>query len=51
MKLAFIARYMEKRRRYWNIVRELSAYADRELQDIGINRADIGHIARQATRG
>jgi uncharacterized protein YjiS (DUF1127 family) len=51
MKLAFIARYLENRRRYWRIVHELSAHADRELHDIGINRADIDHIARQAARG
>ncbi len=50
MKLAFITRYLEERRRYWKVLHELSAYTDRELQDIGIDRADIVHIARQAAR-
>ena len=51
MKLSFITRFLEERRRYWNVLHELSTYTDRELQDIGIDRADIGHIARQAARG
>jgi uncharacterized protein YjiS (DUF1127 family) len=51
MKLAFITRYLEERRRYWKVLHELSSYTDRELQDIGIDRADIAHIARQAARG
>jgi uncharacterized protein YjiS (DUF1127 family) len=51
MKLAFITRYLEERRRYWKVLHELAAYTDRELQDIGIDRADIVHIARQAARG
>ncbi|HLH48815.1 MAG TPA: DUF1127 domain-containing protein [Roseiarcus sp.] len=51
MKLAFIARYLEERRRYRKVLHELSAYTDRELQDIGIDRTDIADIARQAARG
>jgi uncharacterized protein YjiS (DUF1127 family) len=51
MKLSFITRFLEERRRYWNVLHELSTYTDRELQDIGIDRADIHHIARQAARG
>jgi uncharacterized protein YjiS (DUF1127 family) len=51
MKLAFITRFLEERRRYWNVLHELSTYTDRELQDIGIDRADIHNIARQAARG
>ena len=50
MKLSFITRFLEERRRYWNVLHELSTYTDRELQDIGIDRADIHHIARQAAR-
>jgi uncharacterized protein YjiS (DUF1127 family) len=34
-------------RRYRDAVRELSSLNDRELIDIGINRADIVAIARQ----
>jgi uncharacterized protein YjiS (DUF1127 family) len=35
-------------RRYRDAVRELSQLSDRELSDIGISRADIQSIARQA---
>lgn len=34
-------------RRYREAVRELSNLTNRELGDIGINRADIGAIARE----
>lgn len=34
-------------RRYRGIVDELSRFTDNELNDIGINRADIGRIARE----
>jgi uncharacterized protein YjiS (DUF1127 family) len=51
MKLTFITRFLQERRRYWHVLHELSTYTDRELQDIGIDRADIPHIARQAARG
>jgi uncharacterized protein YjiS (DUF1127 family) len=33
-------------RRYRDLARELSAMSDRDLSDIGINRCDIGAIAR-----
>jgi uncharacterized protein YjiS (DUF1127 family) len=32
------------------VVQELSGYSDRELHDIGIDRADIHEIARLASR-
>jgi uncharacterized protein YjiS (DUF1127 family) len=51
MNFDFILRYLRERRAYWATVRELSAYTDRELRDIGIDRADIEHIARLATEG
>jgi uncharacterized protein YjiS (DUF1127 family) len=35
-------------RRYRDVVRELSAMSDRELSDIGLNRYDIGRIARES---
>jgi uncharacterized protein YjiS (DUF1127 family) len=51
MSLSFVGRYFRARQVYWSVVRELSAYTDRELHDIGIDRADIYHIAREASRG
>jgi uncharacterized protein YjiS (DUF1127 family) len=51
MKLSFIKRFLEQRRVYWNVINELSSYSDRELQDIGIDRADVVAIAEQAARG
>ena len=37
-------------RRYRDIVAELEAYSDRELDDIGIMRADIPRVAEEAAR-
>jgi uncharacterized protein YjiS (DUF1127 family) len=51
MNLSFVGRFFRARQVYWSIVRELSAYTDRELHDLGIDRADIGQIAREAARG
>jgi uncharacterized protein YjiS (DUF1127 family) len=51
MKLSFIKRFLEQRRVYWNVINELSTYSYRELQDIGIDRADVVAIAEQAARG
>jgi len=51
MSFEFLRRYFHERRVYWDTVRELSTYTDRELHDIGIDRADIEHIARQAAQG
>ena len=50
MKLSSVIRFLRGRRTYWNVVRELSNYSDRELHDIGIDRADIHEIARLASR-
>ena len=50
MKLFSIARYLRARRAYWNVVQELSQYSDRELHDIGIDRADIHEIATLASK-
>jgi uncharacterized protein YjiS (DUF1127 family) len=33
---------------FLRVRRELQAYSDRELNDIGLSRADIGHIALEA---
>ena len=50
MKLFSVMRFLRARRTYWNVFQELSAYSDRELHDIGIDRADIHEIARLASR-
>ena len=48
MDLSFLTRFFRARQVYWSVVRELSAYTDRELHDLGIDRADIPQIAAQA---
>ena len=48
--LTSVKRFLRARRTYWNVVQELSNYTDRELHDIGVNRADIHAIARLASR-
>ena len=50
MKLFSIGRFLRARRVYWNVVGELSAYTDRELADIGIDRVDIYSIAALAAK-
>jgi uncharacterized protein YjiS (DUF1127 family) len=35
---------------YHKTIRELESLSERELSDLGIGRADIRHIARQAAR-
>ena len=50
MLLSNIARFLRDRRAYWSVVDELSQYTDRELRDIGIDRADIHDIARLAAK-
>ncbi len=50
MKMFSLARFLRARRTYWSVVQELSNYSDRELHDIGIDRADIHEIARFASR-
>jgi uncharacterized protein YjiS (DUF1127 family) len=50
MKLFSLARFLRARRTYWNVLEELSSYSDRELHDVGIDRADIREIARRASQ-
>jgi uncharacterized protein YjiS (DUF1127 family) len=50
MKLSSVMRFLRTRRKYWNVVQELSNCSDRDLRDIGIDRADIHEIARLAAR-
>ena len=45
--IKFITQKIAARRRYWEVVRELSQMSDHELCDIGIHRCDIESIARQ----
>jgi uncharacterized protein YjiS (DUF1127 family) len=45
-----LMRFWRAHRTYWSVVQELSDYSDRELHDIGIDRADIYQIARLASR-
>jgi uncharacterized protein YjiS (DUF1127 family) len=47
MKMPSLARFVRRRRTYWTVLHELSAYSDHELHDIGIDRADIHEIARR----
>lgn len=51
MAFEFVRRYLEARRMYLRAHRELSSCTDRELHDLGIERADIEDIARQAAHG
>jgi uncharacterized protein YjiS (DUF1127 family) len=48
--MKMFTRFLRTRRLYWSVLQELSAYTDRELHDIGIDRADIHEIARLASR-
>ena len=50
MTIYTVMRFLRARRTYWTVVHELSNYSDRELYDIGIDRADIHEIARLASR-
>ena len=50
MNINFLRRFFRSRNVYWNVVRELSCYSDRELHDLGIDRGDIDSIAAAAAR-
>ena len=43
-----IGGWRERRHRQWQVRRELTAYGDRELNDLGLSRRDIRRIARMA---
>ena len=45
-----LTRFLRARRVYWSVLQELSAYSDRELHDIGVDRVDIHEIARLAAK-
>jgi uncharacterized protein YjiS (DUF1127 family) len=44
---ARVMAWIDERRRYRRTLAELSQLTDRELEDIGISRVDIGTIARE----
>lgn len=46
-----VAKTILRRWRIASIVAELEAFSDRELNDMGIARHDIRHVARQAVNG
>jgi uncharacterized protein YjiS (DUF1127 family) len=48
--LDFIIRKVNARRSYYQVIRELSVYSDRELTDLGLCRADIHRIAADSAR-
>ena len=50
MKMFSLTRFLRARCVYWSVLQELTNYSDRELHDIGIDRADIHEIARLASR-
>ncbi|MGB7972883.1 MAG: DUF1127 domain-containing protein [Roseiarcus sp.] len=47
MKMLSHARFLRRRRTYKTVLQELSGYSDHELNDIGVDRADIHDIARR----
>ena len=50
MTFATIATKIQKWRQYRASVRELSRLSDRELNDLGIGRADIEYVAKSSGR-
>lgn len=42
-----ISRFLQKRAEYNHAVSQLTRMSDRELSDIGVNRADIYDVVRQ----
>lgn len=44
----FVEKFFVDRSNYKNTVRELNALNERELQDLGLSRADITTVARKA---
>ena len=55
VRLAAVTRYvrskLQRRRMYSQTMQELNALTDRELADLGIQRADIRQIAIEAACG
>jgi uncharacterized protein YjiS (DUF1127 family) len=43
--------WLGEQQRYRRTLNELSALADRELEDIGLTRSDIDEVARRSARG
>lgn len=51
MSLKSLTERVREWHRYRESVRELSRLSDRELNDLGISRADILHVAKNGLRG
>lgn len=51
MTLSTIATKIQKWRQYRASVRELSRLSDRELNDLGIGRAEIEYVAKNGAHG
>ncbi len=49
MSIKDIAHKIQEWRRYRASVRELSQLTDRELHDLGLNRAEIEYVAKKAS--
>ncbi len=48
MVFNYVRRYFRARRAYWGVVEELACFSDYELSDIGVNRAEIMRLAKNA---
>ena len=48
MSIREIAHKIQEWRRYRASIRELSRLSDRELHDLGLNRADIEFVAKKS---
>jgi uncharacterized protein YjiS (DUF1127 family) len=50
MNLSFVKRFFDAHKVYRRVYNELMMSSDRELRELGIERADIPRIATQAAR-
>ena len=50
MLMSLVLTQVQRWLTYHKTIRELESLSERELSDLGIGRADIRHIARQAAR-
>ncbi len=46
--LTYVKEVIERRRLYVRTLNELNALTDRELSDLGISRASVSEVAREA---
>jgi uncharacterized protein YjiS (DUF1127 family) len=50
MLMSLVLTQVQRWLTYHKTIRELERLSERELSDLGIGRADIRHVARQAAR-